>query len=189
MITWLAEKCLKWRGWQFVGDLPDVDKMIIIGAPHSSNWDFVVYLGAVSHWDMEPHFVGKHTLFRWPFGYFFRAMGGIPVDRSRPGGIVEQVAEEFEKSERMILVMAPEGTRKAAPYWRSGFARIAATARVPIVPVYIDFPAKRVVLGDPIEVDGDEKGLMDGLRVYYEPGVGKDGRGKGPVRLREERSL
>jgi 1-acyl-sn-glycerol-3-phosphate acyltransferase len=188
-VTRLAEKWLKWRGWRFVGDLPDLDKMIIIGAPHTSNWDFIVYLAAISHWRMSPRYVGKHTLFRWPFGYFFRKFGGIPVDRTRPGGMVGQVVEEFEKSERMILVMAPEGTRKAAPHWKSGFLRIAAEANVPIVPAYIHFPSKEVVLGSPIVFDGDEKKMMHRLRRIYAVGEGKDGQGKGPVRLKEERSV
>ncbi len=188
-MTWLAEKVLKWRGWRFIGELPDLDKMMIIGAPHSSNWDFFVFLAATRHWRFSPRFVGKHTLFRWPFGYLFRALGGIPVDRSRPGGMVAQVAEEIERSDRIVLVMAPEGTRKAAPYWKSGFVRIAAQARVPIVPAYIDFPARKVVLGEPIEFTGDEKALMDLLREFYRPSVGKSGRGKGPVRLKKEHSV
>ena len=188
-MTWLAEKWLKWRGWKFIGEMPDLAKMILIGAPHTSNWDFVLYLGAIRHWRISPRFVGKHTLFRWPFGYFFWKFGGIPVDRDQPGGMVGQVVEEFETSPRMVLVVAPEGTRKAAPYWKSGFARIATAAQVPIVPVVLDFPAKTLVVGDPIFYFGDEKALMDQLRVFFEPGVGKDGAGKGPVRLKEEDSV
>jgi len=188
-MTWLAERFLKWRGWRFVGELPDLDKMIIIGAPHTSNWDFVVYLAAIRHWRMSPRYVGKHTLFRWPFGVFFRRFGGIPIDRSRPGGMVGQVTEQFEREEEMILVVAPEGTRKAAPFWKSGFARIAAEAAVPIVPVRIHFPNKEVVMGPPIEFHGDERRLMDRLRAFYASGEGKDGAGVGPVRLREERSV
>ncbi len=188
-MTWLAEKFLKWRGWRFIGDIPDLEKMILIGAPHTSNWDFIAYLAAIRHWRISPRFIGKHTLFRWPFGYFFRRFGGIPVDRTKPGGMVGQVTEEFEKLERMILVMAPEGTRKVAPYWKSGFVRIAADAGVPLVPVYIHFPRKEVVLGSPIHFDGDEKVLMDELRIFFEAGEGKEGQGKGPVRLKEERSI
>jgi 1-acyl-sn-glycerol-3-phosphate acyltransferase len=188
-MSWLAEKWLNWLGWRFVGDMPELEKMILIGAPHTSNWDFILYLGAIRHWRISPRFVGKHTLFRWPFGYFFRKFGGIPVDRDRPGGMVGQVVDEFEKSSRMILVVAPEGTRKAAPYWKSGFARIAAAANVPIVPIVLDFPAKTLVVGDPIAYSSDEKALMDQLRVFFEPGVGKDGEGKGPVRLKEEDSV
>ncbi|HEU4917009.1 MAG TPA: 1-acyl-sn-glycerol-3-phosphate acyltransferase [Acidimicrobiia bacterium] len=185
----VAERWLKWRGWRFIGQMPDLAKYVIIGAPHTSNWDFVLFLGAIGHWRIRPRFVGKHTLFRWPFGSFFRRVGGIPVDRDRPGGMVRQVAEEFERSPRMILVVAPEGTRKAAPYWKSGFARIATAARVPIVPVYVDFPGKKLVVGEPIPYDGDEKTLMDRLRSFFEAGMGKGGKGKGPVRLKDEQSV
>ena len=188
-MTWLAERYLKWRGWRFLGDLPDLDKMIIIGAPHTSNWDFVVYLAAIRHWHMSPRFAGKHTLFRWPFGFFFRRFGGIPIDRSRPGGMVGQVTEQFEREKEMILVVAPEGTRKAAPHWKSGFARIAAKAEVPIVPARLHFPNKELVMGRPLEFDGDMGRLMDRLRTFYEPSQGKDAEGMGPVVLKEEPSV
>jgi len=188
-MTWLVEKWLVWRGWRFVGEMPDLDKMIIIGAPHTTNWDFILFLGAIRHWRISPRFIGKHTLFRWPFGYFFKALGGIPVDRSMPGGLVGQVAAEFEKSERMILVMAPEGTRKAAPYWKSGFLTIAEGTETPLLPVYVQYVRKEVVLGSPIDFDGDEEALMDRLRVFYAEGVGKHPEGKGPVRLRSESSV
>ena len=188
-MTWLAEKWLLWRGWRFVGHMPDLDKMVIAGAPHTSNWDFVLFLGAIRHWKIEPRFIGKHTLFRWPFGYFFLRLGGIPVDRDKPGGIVGQVTAAFERSERMILVPAPEGTRKAAPYWKSGFANIADAAGVPILPVRVDYAHKEIVLGTPIDVAGDETALMDQLRIFFEEGVGKHQEGKGPVRLHAEGSV
>lgn len=188
-MTWLAEKWLKLRGWRFVGGMPELEKMILVGAPHTSNWDFIVYLGAIRHWHISPRYIAKHTLFRWPFGPFFRRFGGIPVDRAKAGGLVGQVTAEFDRSERMILVMAPEGTRSAAPYWKSGFVKIAADSGAPIVPVYIDFESLEVVLGSPIEFDGDEKALMDQLRDFFSSGRGKKREGEGPVRLREEKSV
>lgn len=188
-MTWLAEKWLKLRGWRFVGDMPDLDKMILIGAPHTTNWDFIVYLGAIRHWSISPRYIAKHTLFRWPFGAFFRRFGGIPVDRTKGGGLVGQVTKAFDSSEKMILVMAPEGTRSAAPHWKSGFVKIAEDAGVPIVPVYIDFTSKEVVLGSPTVFDGDEKRLMDGLRDFFSAGKGKHREGEGPIRLREEKSI
>jgi 1-acyl-sn-glycerol-3-phosphate acyltransferase len=188
-MTWLAEKWLKWRGWEFVGEMPDLAKLIIVGAPHSTNWDFILFLGAIHHWRISPRFIGKHTLFRWPFGGFFRRLVGIPVDRDRPGGLVEQVAAEFERAERLILVVAPEGTRKEAPHWKSGFLKIASAARVPVLPARVEYPRKRLVLGTPIGFDGDERAFMDQLRVFYQPGAGKNNRGKGPVKLKHETSV
>ncbi len=188
-MTWLAEKWLKLRGWRFVGEMPDLDKMVLIGAPHTTNWDFIVYLAAIRHWKISPRYIAKHTLFRWPFGAFFRRFGGIPVDRTKAGGLVRQVTDEFERSRRMILVMAPEGTRSAAQHWKSGFVKIAADAGVPIVPVYINFATHEVVLGNPIEFDGDHRALMDRLREFYAAGIGKNRAGEGPIRLKEERSV
>jgi 1-acyl-sn-glycerol-3-phosphate acyltransferase len=188
-VTWLAERWLKLRGWRFVGEMPAIDKMILIGAPHTTNWDFIVYLGAIRHWRITPRYIAKHTLFRWPFGAFFRRFGGIPVDRTRGGGLVGQVTTAFRNSERMILVMAPEGTRSAVPYWKSGFVKIAKDAGVPIVPVYINFSTREVVLGLPIEFDGDERDLMDQLRAFFKAGVGKKPDGAGPIRLKGEKSV
>jgi 1-acyl-sn-glycerol-3-phosphate acyltransferase len=188
-MTWLAEKLLSSRGWRFVGEMPTLAKMVIVGAPHTTNWDFVLFLGAIRHWDITPRFIGKHTLFRWPFGYFFRRFGGIPVDRDKAGGIVGQVTAEFDRSEKMILVVAPEGTRKAAPYWKSGFVKIAAEAGVPVLPARVDYPDKEIVLGTPVHFDGDEAALMDQLRLFFAEGVGKHPDGKGPVRLQSESSV
>jgi 1-acyl-sn-glycerol-3-phosphate acyltransferase len=184
-VTWIAEKILKLRGWQFSGAVPDIPKLMIIGAPHTTNWDFWVYLGALRHYRIRASYIGKHTLFRWPFGYFFRKWGGIPVDRSKPGGLVEQVVDAIDRSERMILVLAPEGTRKAAPFWKSGFLHIAASARIPILLAYIDFPTKRAGMGPLIEYDGDASAFMDRCREFYADKRGLHDQ-KGPVALRDE---
>ena len=160
--------------------------MIVAGAPHTTNWDFMLFLGALHHFDIRVKYLGKHTLFRWPLGYFFKAFGGIPVDRSAPGGIVGQVKEAFDASDELILVVAPEGTRERVPYWKSGFIKIAEGVEVPVVFAGIDFPNKTVVLGPPVTYRGDVKQFMDEARAFFE---GKDGLKpghKGPVRVREE---
>lgn len=185
-MKWLADKYLKLRGWTFVGELPDVPKMIIVGAPHTSNWDFVLFLGALVHFDMKVTYIGKHTLFKWPFGWLFRKWGGLPVDRSEPGGLVKQVAEAFDSAERMILVMAPEGTRKKAKAWKAGFIWIAAKANVPVVPAGVDGENKTVELGPGIRYEGDLTRFMDQLREFYAPKPGYDIAGKGPVRVSKE---
>jgi 1-acyl-sn-glycerol-3-phosphate acyltransferase len=185
-VTWLAHKLLELRGWEFTGTVPDVPKLIIIGAPHTTNWDFVVYLGALHHYQLHASYIGKHTLFRWPFGWLFRKLGGIPVDRSKPGGLVQQVVDALESAKRMILVIAPEGTRGAAPYWKSGFLHIAAAAEVPILLAYIDYPSKRAGMGPLLEFDGDIPGFMDRCREFYADKQGKHPEKKGPVAVREE---
>lgn len=185
-MTWLAEKLLKLRGWEFTGEVPELPKLIIIGAPHTTNWDFILYLGALRHYRIKASFIGKHTLFRQPFGWFFRRLGGIPVDRSKPRGLVQQVVDAIEQSDRMILVMAPEGTRKAAPFWKSGFLQIAAQAQVPILLAYVDYPNRRAGMGPLLPFDVDTSGFMDEARSFYSDKQGLHPEGKGPIKLREE---
>lgn len=188
MVTWLVHRLLTWRGWRFEGEIPDLPKMIIAGAPHTTNWDFILFLGALHHFDIKVRYLGKHTLFRWPFGLFFRAFGGIPVDRSRPGGIVAQVKEAFDEADDLILVVAPEGTRKRVEYWKSGFLKIAGGVGVPVLFAGIDFPNRTLTVSPPVSYHGDVGEFMGKARAFYE---GKDGLKpmfKGPVRVREEDS-
>ncbi|HEY6636010.1 MAG TPA: 1-acyl-sn-glycerol-3-phosphate acyltransferase, partial [Acidimicrobiia bacterium] len=120
-MRWLSLRVMRALGWTIVGSLPDVPKFVIIGAPHTSNWDFFLFLGTIQHFGIRVKFLGKLSLFRWPFGWMFRKVGGIPVDRTRGGGIVAQVKQAFADADELILVIAPEGTRGAAPHWKSGF--------------------------------------------------------------------
>ena len=136
----LAEKYLKLRGWQFTGQKPPFGKFIGIGAPHTSNWDFIIFLAVVSRFRLPARVIGKKSLMRWPFGGLMRRLGVIPIDRDSGQGLVEQMVSEFRRAEAIALVVAPEGTRGPAEYWRSGFYRIAVAAEVPIVLTYIDFP-------------------------------------------------
>lgn len=185
-MKWLSYHVLRLIGWRFEGKIPDVPKMVVIGAPHTSNWDFFLLLAALHHFGISVRFLGKKTLFRWPLGFMFRRVGGIPVDRSGPGGVVEQVTTTFESIQRMILVIAPEGTRRAAPYWRSGFLKIARGAGVPIVMAGVDGEHKVLSLSDAYEVMGDETTFMGQVRAFYADKNGMNPRGKGPVRIAEE---
>ncbi|MGH3650754.1 MAG: 1-acyl-sn-glycerol-3-phosphate acyltransferase [Acidimicrobiia bacterium] len=188
-MRWLSHRVMTVLGWTFLGEIPDVPKMVIVGAPHTSNWDFVLFLAALHHYDIKVRFLGKHTLFRWPFGRLFRAIGGIAVDRSRPGGIVGQVKAAFDAEDRMILVITPEGTRGAASEWKSGFIEIAETAGVPVVFAGVDGPGRTLTIGPSVEVGHDRVALMDRVRAFYADKEGLRPGLKGPVRLgRESRS-
>lgn len=187
-MRWLAYRYLRLKGWSFEGRLPDVSKMIVIGAPHTTNWDFILFLGALHHFRIRATFIGKHTLFRWPFGWFFRALGGIPVDRSKPGGLVSQVVAAMESADHMILVIAPEGTRKAAPTWKSGFLKIAEAADVPVVLGGVDFSSRRLVIGPALRYDGNSMDFMDKARAFYTDMEGLHPELQGPVRVRGEDS-
>ena len=186
-MRWLSHKVMMALGWRIEGGLPDVPKMVLVGAPHTSNWDFFLFLAAIHHFDIRVRFLGKATLFRWPFGFMFRKVGGIPVVRSRAVGVVRQVNDYFDKEERMILVVAPEGTRSAAPKWRSGFVEIAEAAGVPVVLAGVDGPNKTLTFGPPLMVGPDRSQFMDQVRSFYEDKPGLRPEGKGPVRLSREK--
>jgi 1-acyl-sn-glycerol-3-phosphate acyltransferase len=142
-------------GWSIAGELPPDRKFIICGASHTSNWDFLVFMGAVHAVGRQIRFVGKHSLFRWPIGGFMRALGGVPVDRSAPQDLVSQIAEQFRIHDDFILVVAPEGTRSFTTNWKSGFYQIALKAGVPIVAGGPDYPTRRAVFGPLIHPTGD----------------------------------
>lgn len=185
-MRWLSYRVLQLLGWHIDGELPDIPKMVVVGAPHTSNWDFFLFLAALYHFDISVKFLGKHTLFRWPFGFMFTQVGGIPVDRSRPGGVVDQVKATFDAEERMILVVAPEGTRNSAPHWKSGFVMIAEDAGVPVVLAGVDSKHKTLVFSDAYEIDGNRERFMDEVRAFYADKDGINPTGKGPVRIAEE---
>jgi 1-acyl-sn-glycerol-3-phosphate acyltransferase len=119
------------------------------------------------------HWMGKHTLFRPPFGRAMRWMGGVPVDREATRGVVAQLVEEFERRERFLLGIAPEGTRSRVTRWKTGFYRIAHRAGVPIVPVGLDWGTQAVRLGDPFTPTGDMEADIQQLRAWFAPIVGK----------------
>ncbi|WP_100259899.1 1-acyl-sn-glycerol-3-phosphate acyltransferase [Qipengyuania seohaensis] len=127
----------RFKGWKLDGHLPDIEKFVIAGAPHTSNWDFVFFVGATAEEGVEPNFMGKHTLFQGMMRNFMFDMGGIPIDRTKRSNVVEQVAAEFEKRDHLALVIAAEGTRSSNGEWKSGFYNIARAANVPIVPAWV----------------------------------------------------
>lgn len=183
-MRWLSYRIFTALGWRVEGELPDVPRMVIVGAPHTSNWDFFLFLAAIHHFDIKVRFLAKHSLFRWPFGFMFRKVGGIPVDRSKAGGIVGQVKAEFDAGEDMILVVAPEGTRKAAGVWKSGFVEIAEGADLPVVLAGVDGAARRLTISEALTVGEDRDEFMDRVGTFYADKPGIDPSGKGPVRLR-----
>ena len=148
------------RGWRVEGGIPDIPKMVLIVAPHTSNWDFLTGIWVKLAMRMGARFVGKHTLFRGPFGVIMRWLGGVPVDRSAAAGFAEETARVLKESERMTLVIAPEGTRKHTDRWKSGFYRIAIATGVPILLASFDYPRKVIFFGPLFHPTGDyEKDL------------------------------
>ena len=155
LIRWLLVYWFDRSGWTISGTLPPDRKFVIMGASHTSNWDFLVFLGAVHAVGRQIRFVGKHSLFRWPMGGFMNALGGVPVDRSAPQDMVSQIVAQFRAHDDFILVVAPEGTRSYNTRWKTGFYQIALKAGVPIVAAGPDYPTKRGVFGPVIHPTGN----------------------------------
>jgi 1-acyl-sn-glycerol-3-phosphate acyltransferase len=143
-------------GFHFEGEFPaDLARYVIIVAPHTSNWDFVVGLVAKFALGLHLRFLGKHTLFRGPLGAFLRWLGGIPVDRDAAVGVVESAVQAFRTGEPLALAIAPEGTRRKTAAWKSGFYRIAHAASVPILPVALDYGRRAIVFQPLFRPTGD----------------------------------
>ena len=140
---------MRLMGWRVDGQLPDLRKFVIIVAPHTSNWDFLTGLFCDLALDMDASWLAKHTIFVGPFSTLFKWLGGIPIDRSAAHNVVADVAAEFERRDKLVLAITPEGTRKKVTSWRSGYWRIARAAGVPIVPVGLDFARRAAVIGTP----------------------------------------
>lgn len=173
-------------GWKTVGEPPPDKKYVLVAAPHTSNWDFPFTIATFWKHRVKLHWVGKHTLFEGFFGGFFRAMGGIPVDRRSKNNLVQQLAERFAASDALALAVPVEGTRKRQEYWKSGFYHIARAANVPVVLGALDFVKKEATLGPAIVLTGDMKADMDRIRAFYADKQGKNPEWFGPIRLKDE---
>ncbi len=139
--------------WSVEGVIPDVKKAIVLVAPHTSNWDFVHLLMFSLLIEVRVSWFGKHTIFRWPFGKLFKYFGGVPVDRSKHHSFVEKMIQEFQKRERFILALSPEGTRKPVKNWKSGFYYIAKRLKLPVVLLGLDYGKKVIVFNNPLYFD------------------------------------
>lgn len=163
----LARALLTLFGWRVTGQLPDRAKVIAIVAPHTSNWDFVVGILVVFALGLRVKFLGKHTLFNPWMGWLMRWLGGTPVIRDTPQGAVADAAEMIAREERVLLGIAPEGTRSRGKPWRSGFYNIALAAKVPIMPAAFDYARKSLALFPLFEPTGDYEGDLARLQSLY----------------------
>jgi 1-acyl-sn-glycerol-3-phosphate acyltransferase len=173
-ITRVVGKALmRISGWKFAGEVPDIPKIIIAVAPHTTNWDFVV--GVMGMWslDLKLSYIGKHTLFRGVFGRWLRSLGGIPVDRAAPHGVVAAVVAAFNAAPRMVFALAPEGSRARDKGFKKGFLHIANSAGVPILLAYFDFPNRTIGFGPLINPSGNVEHDMKTVLDFYRPIRGK----------------
>lgn len=161
--------------------MPADKKFIIIVAPHTSNWDFMLGVAVRSILRFKAKYLAKMELFRFPFGGLFRALGGVPVDRSTHTNLVDAVADMFNRREEFIVAIAPEGTRKYVPKWKSGFYYIALKAKIPIVMCSFNYEKKVVYIAEPFFPSGDKKNDMEFIFNYF-----RDKKGKYPKELPAE---
>ena len=171
---WVCRGILRVGGWRMVGEWPNLDKVVVVVAPHSSGWDGLWGLAAKVALGLHIVFIGKAELFRGPLGWLLRHLGGVPVDRSAPGGIVEQVADQIRASERMWFVLAPEGTRKRVTRWKTGFWKIAKRAEVPVFCAWFHYPDKIIGLGPLVELTDDMDADIIRIHALFAPYMGKN---------------
>jgi 1-acyl-sn-glycerol-3-phosphate acyltransferase len=180
----VARLALRLSRWRTAGSVPE--RGILVGAPHTSNWDWVLTL--LLAWDnsVQIRLLVKESFFKGPVGVFMRATGSVPLDRDNPGATIRALLADAESDERFLLGIAAEGTRSKGEYWKSGFYRISQQTGIPVTLAYLDGPTRTVGWGPTFSLSGDVGADMDRIREFY-----ADKRGIRPElttvpRLREE---
>ena len=170
---WLMRGLLRLSGWRLLGDLPDAPKLIVIGAPHSSYWDGVWGLMMKLALGLDIKIMIKREVLDSPLGLILKPIGMIGINRKAALNVVGQMVQRFADHPRMWLGITPEGTRKHVTHWKTGFLRIAREARVPILPVFLDYPTKTFTLGTPIHATDDADADMARIRALFHGYRGK----------------
>ena len=173
LLHWLSLILLKIFGWRMEGERPKTPKYVMIAAPHTSNWDLVIMLILAFSYKTKICWMGKDALFQRPFGTLFKWLGGLPIDRARSHNVVEQSIELFQKNEKLVMAVPPEGTRKKVRYWKTGFYYIAKGAGVPIALGFIDYRRKTGGFGSVVTPTGDIEADMEAIQAFYADIMGK----------------
>lgn len=173
-------------GWTVADEMPVAEKAVFVAAPHTSNWDLPFTLAIAWALDMDISWAGKTSLFKPPFGRLMKALGGVPIDRSKRGNQVDSIADAIKSAERLYLVIAPSGTRSKRDHWKSGFYRIAQAADVPMMMGFLDYEKKRGGLAFTMKPTGDIAKDMQTIRAFYTNVRGKFPDKESTPRLREE---
>jgi 1-acyl-sn-glycerol-3-phosphate acyltransferase len=170
---WFGRTVLRIFGWRVDGQIPNLKRLLIIGAPHTSNWDFVYAMAAILGLNIRLRWLGKHTIFKPGVLWFMEWLGGIPINRSKPQDIVDNVARLVERENGIVIGLAPEGTRKKVDKWKTGFLRMAEATDCTIFMIGLDFARKRVVLGESFEPTGDHEADLAAIMEHYKRYNGK----------------
>jgi 1-acyl-sn-glycerol-3-phosphate acyltransferase len=171
-------------GWRTVLIEPPSPKGIIVVYPHTSNWDFIIGVLFKISVGLPAHWMGKHTLFRWPIRGVMLALGGIPINRRERSGFVDVLLAEFARHDWMWLAVAPEGTRSATDHWKSGFYRIAVAGNLPVGLGYIDFARRTVGIDTYLTMSGDADQDFARIRAFYSDKQGRYPDQAGQIRLK-----
>ena len=179
--------CCKLLGWRIVGDRPPEKKVMILGAPHTSNLDFFLTLALIHHYQLPLRYLIKDSVFKGPIGPLVKSLGGVPVDRKKANNLVETMVAAIDTQEEIALGVLPEGTRKYVDYWKSGFYWIAQGAELPIYPVRVDGSAKMLEVGPRLTVSGDIEADVALLAEFFGETKGVNPENSGPVRVKPRR--
>jgi len=167
MLAKIAFWILNLFGWKLVGQLPKLNKYVIIIAPHTSNWDFFIFILVKMHYRLDVVFIGKHTIFIGPIGWVLRKLGGLPVNRNSSHKVVDQIVDEFKLRQQMVFGLSPEGTRSYLDHWKSGFYHIAIKAKVPVQTAFLDIDTRTLGWGPLFHLSGDKEKDLDLIAEFY----------------------
>ena len=173
ILRFIGKAAMKITGWKTVGHFPRDERVVLVVGPHTSNWDFVVAMSAVLSWDINIHWVGKHSIFKKGFRRVLRKMGGIPVNRANPDALKEEIVDITNKYKGFIIGLAPEGTRKKVERLKTGFLRIANDTNSKIMLAGIDFSNKTIELGEFFSPSGDVEQDLHNIKHYFSNFSGK----------------
>ena len=165
---WIGEVILWMIGWKINGQLPDVKKVIILGAPHTSNWDFIIAMGSMLSVGLKFSYMMKKEAFFWPLGWLWKKLGGIPIDRSKKNDVTSQITEWFNNNDNVMLGITPDGTRKKVDKFKKGYLRMAYAANVPVFIIGIHGPTKTVMLDKIFELSGDIEKDNAAVKAYFD---------------------
>ena len=154
-------------GWTVKGQVPDEERIVIIAAPHTSNWDFILAMLAIFGLNIKLRWLGKHSIFKPGFKNFFKWLGGIPVYRDNPSNLIDNVVKIVKKEKSIVIAMTPEGTRKKVKRWKTGFLRIAKQTHSKILLISIDAPTKSIEIGNIFNPTGNSEEDLEFIQKYY----------------------
>ena len=164
---YLARTALRILGWEVSGNIPDEERIVVVAAPHTSNWDFILGMLTILALNVNLKWIGKSSIFKPGFKWLFKWLGGIPVDRNNPSSLMEDVKDIVAREKGLIIGMAPEGSRKKVTRWKTGFLRIAELTQAKILFFAIDAPSKCILIGDIFKPTGNVEEDLKFVKNYF----------------------